>query len=204
MDAHFPQCANRRWMTEKNETPWLMAVLQQHPALLISALYVVASTIGMLFSWDYLRRFGINVFDYAQIGDFLLASLKEPMTWALVAVAGALVFVDNAFSRFWQRKERSGWTRWYGSSRYRVLNYVVAFLMVVIFIDGYAKYKARQTFAGSGQVVEYQLVESNTRRSASLLGTTAQFIFLFDASTRKVYVLPHESVKSISFLVPGD
>ena len=191
-------------MTEKKETPWLMAVLQQHPALLISALYVVASTIGMLFSWDYLRRFGINVFDYAQIGDFLLASLKEPMTWALVAVAGALVFVDNAFSLFWQRKERSGWTRWYGSSRYRVLNYVVAFLMVVIFIDGYAKYKARQTFAGSGQLIEYQLVESNTRRSASLLGTTAQFIFLFDARTRKVYVLPHESIKSISFLAPGD
>ena len=191
-------------MIEENDKPWFAAVLQRHPALLISALYVVASTIGMLFSWDYLRRFGINVFNYAQIGDFLLASLKEPMTWALVVVAGVLVFADNAFSRWWQRKERSRWTRWYGSSRYRVLNYVIALLMVVFFIDGYAKYKARQTFDGGGQLIEYQLVESNTRRSATLLGTTAQFIFLFDAETRKVQVLPHESVKSISFLAPGE
>ncbi len=191
-------------MIEENDKPWFAAVLQRHPALLISALYVVASTIGMLFSWDYLRRFGINVFNYAQIGDFLLASLKEPMTWALVVVAGVIVFADNAFSRWWQRKERSRWTRWYGSSRYRVLNYVIALLMVVFFIDGYAKYKARQTFDGGGQLIEYQLVESNTRRSASLLGTTAQFIFLFDARTRRVHVLPHESIKSISFLVPGD
>ena len=191
-------------MTGEKERSWLAAVLMQHPALLISTLYVAASTIGMLFSWDYLRRFGINVFNYAQIGDFLLASLKEPMTWALVVVAGVLVFADNAFSRWWQRKERSRWTRWYGSSRYRVLNYVIALLMVVFFIDGYAKYKARQTFDGGGQLIEYQLVESNTRRSASLLGTTAQFIFLFDAETRKVQVLPHESVKSISFLAPGE
>ncbi len=191
-------------MTDEKERSWLAAVLLQHPALMISALYVLASTIGMLFSWSYLRRFGINVFNYAQIGDFLLASLKEPMTWALVAVAGALVFVDNAFSRIWQRKERSRWTRWYGSSRYRVLNYVAAFVIVVIFIDGYARYKARQTFAGNGQLIEYQLVESGTRRSANLLGTTAQFVFLFDATTRKVHVLPHESIKSISFLAPGE
>ncbi len=204
MDAHVPQCANRRGVTAENEKSWLAAVLQQHPALLISALYVIASTIGMLFSWDYLRRFGINVFDFAQIGDFLLASLKEPMTWALVAVAGVLVYADNTFSRLWQRKERSRWTRWYGSSRYRVLNYIVAFVIVVIFIDGYARYKARQTFAGHGQIIEYQLVESNTRRSAHLLGTTAQFVFLFDASSRKVHVLPHESVKWISFPAPGE
>ena len=190
-------------MTGEKERSWLAAVLMQHPALLISTLYVAASTIGMLFSWDYLRRFGINVFDFAQIGDFLLASLKEPMTWALVAVASVLVFADNSFSRFWQRKERSRWTRWYGSSRYRVLNYLVAILMVVIFIDGYARYKARQTFAGNGQLIEYQLVESGSRRSASLLGTTAKFVFLFDANTRKVYVLPHESIKSISFQAPG-
>ena len=191
-------------MSEQQNRSWLAGVLQKHPALLVSALYVAASTVGMLFSWDYLRRFGINVFDYAQIGDFLLASLKEPATWALVAIAAALVAADNAFSRVWQRKKHSRWTRWYGSSRYRVLNYVIAFVMVVIFIDAFAHHKANETYAGNGQVIEYQLTDSNTRRSAIMLGTTAQFAFMFDATTQKVSILPHESIKAITFLAPGD
>ncbi len=191
-------------MNEPQSGLWLAAVLRKHPALLISLLYVIASTIGMVFSWDYLRRFGINVFDYAQIGDFLLASLKEPATWALVAAAAALVIADNAFGRVWQRRERSRWMRWYGSYRYKMLNYVTAFVMVVIFISAYARHKANLTYAGSGKVIEYQLTNSNTRRSAIMLGTTAQFVFMFDATTQKVSVLPYESIRVITFPAPGD
>ncbi len=84
---------------------WILTLLRQHPALLVSAVYVIASIIGMLFSWDYLRLFGINVFNYSQIGDFLLASLKEPFTWVIVIMAVLLVMGDNAMSR---RVERSG------------------------------------------------------------------------------------------------
>lgn len=64
-------------MNKQRQTSWISAVLQKHPALMVSALYVVASMVGMLFSWDYLRHFGINVFNFAQIGDFLLASLER-------------------------------------------------------------------------------------------------------------------------------
>ena len=203
MDAAIPQRAGGGRVNVDRNDSWLWRLLKRHPALLISALYVIASTIGMLFSWDFLRRFDINVFNYAQIGDFLLASLKEPMTWALVAVAGVLVAADNALSRMWQRRERRNWTRWYGSSRYRVLNYAVAFLMVVIFIDGYARYKAREVYEGNAKVIEYQMTDSDTRRSAILLGTTGQFIFLFDANTERVFVVPHESIRAITFPAPG-
>ncbi|MGI9225435.1 MAG: hypothetical protein ACR2QX_13205, partial [Woeseiaceae bacterium] len=65
----------------------------------MSGLYVAASIIGMFYSWAFLRRFGINVFNYAQISDFLLVSLKEPFTWGLVILAIVLVMLDNASSR---------------------------------------------------------------------------------------------------------
>lgn len=35
-----------------------------------------------------------------------------------------------------------------------------------------------------------------------LLGTTGQFLFLYDASTRQVTIHPHENVRSISFKAP--
>ena len=190
-------------MSVETGRSWLSDLLRKHPALLISALYVVASTIGMMFSWDYLRRFGINVFNYAQIGDFLLASLKEPMTWGLVILAGILVMADNMSSRRWQKKEHGAWTRWYGSPRYRRINYLLALILVVIFLDAYASQKAKETYEGQGKLVEFRLSDSNTRRSAILLGTTAQFVFLFDSKTQKVFVHPHESIASISFVAPG-
>ena len=189
-------------MNESTGSTFGMNLLREHPALVVSGVYVLASTIGMFFSWEFLLRFGINVFNFAQLGDFMIASLREPMTWALVALAVSLVILDNTMSRRWQRKERSFWTRWYGSPRYRVINYLVAILMVSIFIDAYANHRAKQTFAGDGQVVSVQLADSSARRSAILLYTTGQFVFLFDATTQRVTIYPVESVQSISFLAP--
>ena len=59
-----------------------------------------ASFVGMFWSWAFLQSFGINVFNYSQISDFLLASLKEPFTWGLVVIAVLLVVSDNATSEF--------------------------------------------------------------------------------------------------------
>ncbi len=187
---------------ESRPTSWIASLLREHPALLLTAVYVVASAIGMFYSWSYLRHFGINVFNYAQIGDFLLASLKEPFTWALVLLAVFLVSMDNAASRRAEQKVSSRWFRWYGSPRYRSINFLVAVLMILAFLFGYAQMKARQTFEGYGQVVQVTLADQSDARSAILLGTTSQFLFLFDASTRDVDIHPFESVESISYYAP--
>lgn len=202
MDADVPKRAAGGRMSDGEERFLIADLLRRHPALLLSTLYVVASTIGMLFSWDYLRRFGINVFNYAQIGDFLLASLKEPMTWGLVVLSVLLVSADNMMSRRWQKKERTVWTRWYGSRGYRAVNYLVALFMVIIFIHLYVVFKARDTYEGKGPMVEVDT--GDTRRTATLLGTTAQFVFLFDAKTQRVYIHPNEAIQEIVLMAPGD
>lgn len=181
---------------------WIFRLLREHPALLISILYVVASIIGMMFAWGYLRHFGINIFNHAQIGDFLLASLKEPVTWGLVAFAATLVAFDNVVSQRWHRRARSRWTRWYGSPRYRSLNYLVAILIVVVFIMGFARIKAKKTMAGEEQTVQVQVVDEPAPRTATLLGTTSQFIFLYEAGSGRVDILPNESVRLITLYPP--
>ena len=79
-------------------------LIKDHPALLVSGLYVAASIVGMFYSWAFLRRFGINVFNYAQISDFLLVSLKEPFTWALVILAIVLVMLTTMEPRMAEPK----------------------------------------------------------------------------------------------------
>ena len=104
---------------DESQHHWIKPLLREHPALLVTGVYIIASTIGMLYSWDYLRMFGINVFNYAQIGDFLLASLKEPYTWLIVIVSVLLVLADNAMSRRAARRDRPRFLRWYASPGYR-------------------------------------------------------------------------------------
>lgn len=177
----------------------LRGIVRDHPALLVSAFYVAASSIGMFYSWAYLRYFGINVFNYAQLSDFLLASLKEPFTWALVAFAAALVMLDNASSRRAGRRNLSKWFRWYGSRRYRYVNNFAAILMVVIFISAYAAYQARHTREGDAKQVDVTFADGGASKTSALLGTTGQFVLLYDADAERVDIHPIESIHSISF-----
>jgi len=177
----------------------LAAFFREHPALLVSAFYVAASVIGMFYSWAYLRHFGVNVFNYAQISDFLLVSLKEPLTWALVVLAVLLVMVDNASSRRVERKGPNRWIGWYGSPNYRFINNFGAAFIVGIFIFEYADHQARDTLKGNGKMVDVTLADDGDASSAILLGTTGLFVFLYDADSERVDIHPIEGIRSISF-----
>ena len=179
-----------------------MSLLREHPALLVSGIYVFASLVGMLFAWSYLRQFGVNFFDYAQVSDFLLASLKEPMTWVIVVLAVLMMVSDNALSRRWQQKKRVRFLRWYGSPRYRSLNFLILFLVIAYLIQVYARVKADLTMGGRGTSVEVLAADAAAPREALLLGTTGQFLMLYDANTRRVTIHPHENVQSVTILLP--
>jgi hypothetical protein len=180
----------------------LYQLLREHPAMLVSMIYVLASAIGMLFSWAYLWHFGINFFDYAQIGDFLLASLKEPYTWVVVILVVVGLWFDNRSSLRWSRKERPRWLRWYGSERYRRSNYLTGMLLVLFLLPMYAYQQARATYAGRMATVEIRLAERDVRYQRVILGTTAQYLFTFDPVAREVSIHPAEAVEVIRFATP--
>jgi hypothetical protein len=56
----------------------------QHPGVLISGLYLLSAAVGMLDSWWYYRRLGVDVFLYSDLADFLLASFRSPTAWFIV------------------------------------------------------------------------------------------------------------------------
>jgi hypothetical protein len=49
-----------------------------NPTLFLTLLYALTTGVGILSSWTLYREFGINIFDYAEIGDFVLAAFKSP------------------------------------------------------------------------------------------------------------------------------
>jgi hypothetical protein len=68
-----------------------------NPTFVLTLLYLYATAIGIIYSSVLYGRFGINIFDYSEIADFLLAAFKNPV--ALVA-AGVLVVMGVALAAF--------------------------------------------------------------------------------------------------------
>lgn len=179
-------------------TPWLRKTLTAHPALAFSALYAFASVIGLVYSWAYLHPFGINVLDYSEISDFLLASLKEPLTWPLAAMAFFLVQLDNALSRRVEAKGAGRLTRWYGTPGYRRINDPVAVIMIVLFLWVLADLQHQNVRDGGGDLFEVTLADGSPPADRVVLGTTVKFVFLYDRDSERVFVHPHENVLTLS------
>lgn len=189
-------------MSESKQYSWPRRALAEHPALLVSGIYFVASLIGIVYSWAFLSSFGINVFLYAEVSDFLLASLKEPAVWVLTIAAVIAIALDNAMSLRTQRRSTSRFFRWYGSERYRQINTIVAVLLVVVFLLSFATIKERNIRNGEGEVVSAHLTDASPPKQRVILGTTARFVFLYDPVAERVDIHPNESILMITKLSP--
>lgn len=63
---------------ENNRWGKIKGFFLDNPTLALTLLYLYVTAVGMLYSAVLYRKFGINIFDYAEIADFLLAALKNP------------------------------------------------------------------------------------------------------------------------------
>lgn len=193
-------------LSQFEKESWIRRTLTEQPALLVSLMYLLASVIGLFYSWAFLRPFGINMLQYAEISDFLLASIKEPLTWVLALFAVAVIQLDNAMSRRVQSRKPGRYSRWYsswyGSDRYRQFNYPVLVILAAGFLFVYADLKERHVRDGGGEVYEVQLADDSAPEQRVLLGTTVNFIFLYDPPSERVSIHPNENVLSLSKKVP--
>ena len=73
---------------ESEERP-LAGYLAAHPATAATAAYLYVSVLGSVYEWVYFRQFGVNIFDFAEANDFLLAAFRQPI--ALLLLVGSLL-----------------------------------------------------------------------------------------------------------------
>lgn len=171
--------------------------LANHPGVGISALYIVSSAIGMLDSWSYYRQFNINIFFYSDLADFLLAAFRSPTALLVVGWAALVTALDQLGGR---RVSRTGSAlRWLASRRYRQVSAALGIAMTIAYIVIYAEKRADWITEGRiGQEVQVSFANSTpTAKTAVLLGSTLNFLFLLDRSELSVAVHPYENVVAI-------
>ena len=112
---------NIRWVETKNWWGNIAKHLLNHATLVLTLLYLYAAAIGMIYSGVLYGRFGINIFDYSEIGNFLLTAFKNPIAFLVVVLqvlsiplivfAGARVHRRHWRGRFLLRSRRQAYDR---------------------------------------------------------------------------------------------
>jgi len=81
-------------MSDADVRPDLRAPLQRfllrHPAIAVTVAYLSLTTIGVTFSYAHFNAFGVDVFDFWQPSDLVLAGFREPASFVYAAFALAI------------------------------------------------------------------------------------------------------------------
>lgn len=184
--------------------------VREHAGLVGSGLYLAATLIGMLSSWTFFQQFDINVFHYAQLGDFLLAAVRTPLATLAVLLAIPAVWVvitlDNWLSqrsRFYRSLYVSeAFWRWTRSPTAMLLYFIsYAFVFAVLHADWLGdRVRTGDTTRVSVQLQSGTYLGRDATRpfDTVLLGTTTSFVFLYDRATETSTVVPLENLAALA------
>jgi hypothetical protein len=172
-------------------------------------LYVYSTGIGIVYSYLIYSKFGINIFDYSEIGDFLLAAIKYPGILLWLAFQ---LFVSPLVMWFFLRQVSANGTEEPAAIRARELVFGILVIIVLLSTVGYVFVSASNVAADTKKpnepspiTVRYlsgsadEVTESDLR----LIGATQKVVFFYDAGDKRkqaddhTLVIPQARIVSI-------
>lgn len=176
-------------------------LIREHPTMAMTLSYLIVTAIGGVYSFFFYREFGVNIIKFAELTDFLLVSIVEPIS--IVIFLSVVIFTLSVFMlNFWVRKKRPGYGRWLErriAPKYSdpIIYVVVVTLFVTLYVRQFAIDNADEV--KSGTIDEYTVRiadpgEQPAERTLALLGNTSRFSILFDYEESQVLIIPLENV----------
>lgn len=166
--------------------------------------YATMVAIGMLFEYHRYKIFGINIFQYADIFDFLIAPFKDLSIIGALLIISFSLYLGHSLDKLMRKWPKLYHIANFGMSKKSWFNnYVrVTFGFLLISLLFYASSNLAKT--NYNQVIlnnnEVQLLFADDKKiKGSLIGKTKEVVFLF--SEEKVTIIPSTSfIKKIEFI----
>jgi hypothetical protein len=141
--------------------------------------YLSIVIMGMMFEYRYYEKFGINIFEYSDILDFLLAPAKnlEVILFAFVTFLfiGLLYLIDN----LWLKKRPISYKRFnFGMEKYRPIVMILGFITL---LNGASKIYAKMqfsTFNESPKTIELLFESGEKKMTGNIIGKNSDYVFL--------------------------
>ena len=160
-----------------------------------SLAYLLIVIVGMLFDYSYYDKFSINIFEYADILDFLLAPAKNSMLIFFAIGSILVVLIFFRLDKLWMEKWPNSYSKfnlgmspaW--SKRYRPFMIGISLLAYLWLASVYYGDRAYRLFEEKPTTVELTF-DSGKVLKGDLIGKNSDYIFLLteDNSVRALPV----------------
>jgi hypothetical protein len=176
---------------------WVLA--REHPTLGLTLAYLALTFVGMIHDLWFYFYFKINILDFSETSDFLLAAIRNPLVILLSLLPIALLFVLQRV-RATARKKSTRYdalsrkfdnSRWNSvSSRLFIYGWFVV-VYAIVFTQLYAEWESGRVKSGKGRRVAFVRNDGViSDEQPILLGTTGKFLFLYYPSRKATEIVP--------------
>ncbi len=176
--------------------------------------YLALVAIGMFHSVLGYRHFGINILDYAEASDFLLAPFRDPMVMVVTVLPAVLAWaylrtIDRYSTRTRERRRAEGKVlAWWESSeatlaRTKPLTPFITLAMAMFWVfmsaSAYQRILATRAMRGEGHNVVVELTNGTLdggtpRRPLVMVGATSRYFIFFRTADWRTEVMPTDNV----------
>lgn len=181
-----PTVSNATPTPSKDISEKSLEYFANHPAIVVTIFYVLITIIGLIYSWSFYNRFDLNIFDYAELNDFLLAAFKNENT--IILCIGFLIInmVDTYFFYYYKKEKKpKGIVSLFGMFIVTIVLYIplAPFITSGVAADRIIK---KEAFTLS---VQYRTGDKNNpiyTEDLFLLGTTDKFALFLKSKDKEV------------------
>lgn len=164
---------------------------------IITIAYILSVGVGMLFMYQKYSRFDINIFDYADVFDFLIAPFSDYVILIYIVISAGIVFFVFKMDSFMQKKYPKYYSKvnfgmekksWYNIYRYSAVGFLLVFY-IILSADSYGKISKKQILKQAPIEIRFA---DNEIKEGIMIGKTQSVIFLL--SDKRVDVIPVTSM----------
>lgn len=164
---------------------------------IISISYVVAVGIGMLFNYQKYILFGINIFDYADVFDFLISPFSDVKILSFTVISILLALLIAYLDVLWKKKFPDAYSRfnlgwdekpWFTTMR--VISTAILIVLYLIIASGiYGKISREEVL---NQPLTRIRFSDDELKTGKMIGKTNDVVFLLSGD--KVKAIPITSL----------
>ncbi|WP_179950040.1 hypothetical protein [Lutibacter citreus] len=164
---------------------------------IISIGYITTVAIGMLFAYQKYHHFGINIFNYADVFDFLITPFSDfkVLTFSVVSIFICLSIIR--LDIYWKKKKPEsysrlnlGWDKKDWFETYRFISYSFLLLgYLYLSSDLYGKIAKKQI--EKQNLIEVKFIDGEITKGI-MIGKTSEILFL--KIDEKITAIPIKSV----------
>jgi hypothetical protein len=178
---------------------------REHPTMILTFCYFIITIIGVLYSYFFYKEFNINIIKFADLSDFLLASILEPKSIiifiSLIIITSLYYWFEiflrkkyKVFGNFMNKRLKAKYTD--------PIGYI--FIMVVCttsLVQHLAIRNAIQIKSGNSDDFLVRISDPGNHQveeNLALLGSSSRYLYFYNNDKSETQVIP---VENVSFLI---